>query len=304
VSVVVPVYNGGAALPALVARLGPVLDGPAGGGEILLVNDGSRDDSWAVIERLAAADPRVRGIDLMRNYGQHSALVCGIRAARGEVVVTMDDDLQHPPEEIPRLLDRLGPDADLVYGTPRTEEHAPGRRLAGRLTKLALERVLGVETARMVGAFRAFRTPLRDAFAAYQGPGPNVDVMLGWATTRVAAVPVRHEPRAHGRSHYSTAALVVHALTMLTGFSAWPLRVASLVGFASTLFGVGVLAWVLGRYLVRGSPVPGFPFLASVIAIFAGAQLFALGTIGEYLARMHFRLMDRPTYAVRATTEP
>jgi undecaprenyl-phosphate 4-deoxy-4-formamido-L-arabinose transferase len=158
---------------------------------------------------------------------------------------------------------------------------------------------MGAETARNVSAFRVFRTQVRDAFANYQGPFVSVDVLLTWGTTRFAAIPVRHNPRRIGVSNYTFRKLVLHALNMMTGFSVLPLQMASLIGFAFTLFGLGVLAYVLGRYLIQGGSVPGFPFLASIIAIFSGAQLFSLGIIGEYLARMHFRMMEKPAYTVR-----
>ncbi len=242
------------------------------------------------------------GINLMRNYGQHNALLCGIRAARYEVIVTMDDDLQHPPEEIPKLLDKLAEGYDVVYGTPQKEQHGFWRDMASQVTKLALQNAMGSETACNVSAFRAFRTRVRDAFANYQGPFVSIDVLLTWGTTRFAAVPVRHDPRRMGVSNYTFRKLVTHAFNMMTGFSVLPLQLASLIGFAFTLFGLGVLVYVIGRYLIQGGSVPGFPFLASVVAIFSGAQLFALGIIGEYLARMYFRMMERPTYTVRATT--
>jgi glycosyltransferase involved in cell wall biosynthesis len=305
VSAVVPVYNGESTLAELVARLTRVLAAAGGGFEILLVNDGSRDGSWEAIAALAAADPRVRGIDLMRNYGQHNALLCGIRLARGEVIITLDDDLQHPPEEIPKLLAALAPRVDAVYGTPLAAQHGLWRNLASALTKQVLQGAMGAAVARQVGAFRAFRTRLREAFAQYESPYVSIDVLLTWATTRFAAVPVRHEPRRTGRSNYTFSMLVRHAVNMITGFSVLPLQVASLVGFGAMLFGLGVLAYAVGRYLIQGTSVPGFPFLASVIAIFAGAQLFALGVIGEYLARLHLRMMARPVYTVRsATSEP
>jgi undecaprenyl-phosphate 4-deoxy-4-formamido-L-arabinose transferase len=161
---------------------------------------------------------------------------------------------------------------------------------------------MGAAIARRVSAFRAFRTDLRHAFEQYGNPYVSIDVLLTWSTTRFAAVAVRHDPRHSGQSSYTFRMLGRHALNMITGFSAAPLKLASLIGFASTLLGIGVLAFVVGRYLVEGASVPGFPFLASVIAIFSGAQLFTLGIIGEYLARMHFRLMARPIYSVRRVT--
>lgn len=298
-TVIVPVYNSERSLGPLVERLEPVLRAHATAFELILVNDASPDGSLAVAQTLATTHPWIRVIDLRRNYGQHNALLCGIRAASFGLIVTMDDDLQHPPEEIPRLLDVIASGADVVYGTPANEKHDMWRRVASRVTKMALQSSMGAETARKVSAFRAFRTPVRDAFAEYRSPYVSIDVLLTWGTVRFGAVDVRHEPRAFGASNYTFRKLVIHALNMMTGFSTLPLQFASLVGFAFTLFGIGVLAYVIGRYLMEGSSVAGFPFLASVIAIFSGAQLFALGIIGEYLARMHFRMMERPTYTVR-----
>lgn len=301
VTVVVPVYNGAANLGELVERVTAAL--APGDHEIVLVNDGSQDDSWAVVEQLAARHRPVVGIDLVRNYGQHNALLAGIRQATGDIVVTLDDDLQHPPEHIPRLLEELLLSRkDVIYATPQREQHGLWRDAASKLTKLALQRAMGVEIARNVSAFRAFRTDLRDAFASYQGPWVAIDVLLAWGTSRFGAVEVAHLPRARGRSNYTLRRLASHALNLITGFSTWPLRVASIIGFAFTLFGIAILVYVLARFFGSGHSVPGFPFLASVIAIFGGVQLFALGIIGEYLARMHVRMMDRPPYTIRRTT--
>ncbi len=300
-SVVIPVYNSADILPGLVARLEPVLRAVATRYELILVNDGSRDRSWDVVTRCAREHAWIRGLDLMRNYGQHNALLCGIREAQGELTLTIDDDLQHPPEEIPRLLAALTDDCDVVYATPEREQHGLWRNLASQITKLVLQNTMGAETARQVSAFRLFRTELRAAFANYQSQYVSVDVLLTWATSRFRAIRVRHDPRTAGPSNYTVRTLLTHALNMLTGFSTFPLRLASLVGFGFTLFGFGVLVYVLGRFTLSGSPVQGFTFLASVIALFSGAQLFALGILGEYLARMHFRMMDRPAYAVRST---
>lgn len=299
VSVVVPVYNAAAVLPELVDRVARVLGDRGSTFEIVLVNDGSADASWDMIRRIAAARPGVRGLDLSRNYGQHNALLCGIRAARAPVIVTIDDDLQNPPEEIPILLDRLDERTDVVYGSPETEQHGLWRDLASRVTKLALQQALGAETARQVSAFRAFKRHVASAFVDYRGTHVSIDVLLTWGTTRFASCRVRHEPRRAGRSNYTFGKLLVHSLNMVTGFSTLPLQAASFVGFAMTLFGVGVLAFVLWRYVLQGVSVPGFTFLASIITVFAGAQLFAIGVIGEYLARMHFRMLERPAYVVR-----
>lgn len=302
ISVVIPVYNGALSLPELTQQLGQVLPTLAEQYEIIFVEDDGRDNSWEVIRQLAREHPWVRGFKHMRNFGQHNALLCGIRQARYEIIVTMDDDLQHPPEEIHKLLERLDDGVDVVYGTPQREQHGFLRDMASQVTKIALQSAMGVDVARSVSAFRVFRTRLRDAFANYQSPYVSIDVLLTWGTTRFAAIPVRHDPRRLGASNYTLRKLIVHALNMMTGFSTLPLQIASVMGFALTLFGLVVLVYVIGRLLFEAS-VPGFPFLASVIAIFSGAQLFALGIIGEYLARMHVRIQGRPTSVVRERIE-
>ncbi len=303
ISAVVPVYRSAAILPELHRRLTDALTALADHYEIILVEDCGGDDSWSVIESLAERDHCVRGIEMSRNYGQHNALLCGIRAARYPVIVTLDDDLQNPPEEIHKMLAVLDGGADVVYGTPEHERHGFLRDQSSRITKLALQSAMGADTARNVSAFRVFRTRLRDAFATYRGPYVSIDVLLTWGTTGFTHVSVRHEPRLVGVSNYSFRKLVTHAFNMMTGFSTLPLQIASVIGFLFTLFGFFILAYVLVSFLTNGAVVPGFAFLASIIAIFSGAQLFALGIIGEYLARMHFRSMDRPTYLVREETD-
>jgi undecaprenyl-phosphate 4-deoxy-4-formamido-L-arabinose transferase len=302
-SVVIPVYRSAEGLSELVSTLSAVLPDVAAEYEILFVDDSSPDNSWAVVQRLAEEYAWVRGITLMRNYGQHNALLCGIRAARCEYITTMDDDLQHPPEELSKLIAKLSEGYDVVYGAPQYEQHGLMRDLASQVTKWMLQSSMGVEIARNVSAFRVFKTELRNAFANYSSPYVNIDVLLTWGTTRFAVVQVRHDARKYGESTYTFQKLVRHALNMITGFSILPLRIASLIGFAFTLFGFGVLVYVIGRALLEGIVVPGFAFLASIVAIFAGAQLFALGIIGEYLARIHFRIMDRPVYTIRGQTK-
>jgi len=298
VSVIIPVYNSESYLAPLVERLATVMQEHASCFEVILVEDDGRDSSWSVIQTLAKKCPYLVGIKLMRNYGQHNALLCGIRNAHYEVIVTLDDDLQNPPEEIPALLKKLGEGYDVVYGTPREQQHGLLRNIASTATKIALQSVMGAETARNVSSFRAFRTQLRDAFADYRGPHVSIDVLLTWGTRRFGSVSVRHDARQAGRSNYTFLSLVRHAVNMLTGFSTIPLRVASIIGLIFTAFGGVLLFFILGRYLLHGAVVPGFAFLASTVTILSGAQLFALGVMGEYLARMHFRLMDKPSYAV------
>ena len=250
-----PAYNSELSLPLLASRIQPVLETLATDYELILVDDASSDGTWSVIEGLARDHTWIRGVHFMRNYGQHNAVLCGIRMARYDVTVTLDD-----------------------------------------------QSAMGAPIARKAGPFRAFRTRIRDAFAGYDGPYVAIDALLTWGTRRFAAVDVRHEQRTLGKSNYTFRKLVVHALNMITGFSTLPLQLASLIGFVLTLVGIVALIFVVAKYLIEGGGVPGFSFLASMIAIFSGAQLFSLGIIGEYLARMHARSMQHPTYSIREMT--
>jgi hypothetical protein len=163
--------------------------------------------------------------------------------------------------------------------------------------------VMNASSARHVSALRIFYTRLRDAFAQYTGPAVSIDVLLTWGTSRFGYVEVKHEKRLYGESHYTFRKLVTHALNLMTGFSTIPLRVSTGLGFLFMFFGIGIFLYVFIRYMIQGGAVPGFTFLASTIVIFSGVQLFVLGIMGEYLARMHFRLMDKPSYVVKSTTD-
>jgi len=302
-SVVVPVYNSAGSLIELITRLEPVLSALTREFEIILVNDGSQDQSWQQIQNICAEHSQVQGIDLMRNYGQHNALLVGVREAHYEVVVTLDDDLQHPPEEIPKLLEKLSEGHDVVYGTPHNEQHGLWRDLASQLTKLALQRALGASTVRDVSAFRAFRTYLRDAFVNFQSPFVSIDVLLTWGTTQFAAISVNHTPRALGSSNYTFRKLINHSLNMLTGFSTLPLEIASAIGAIVTLVGLGVLFVAIASSLMTRNSLSGFLMLVAIMTLLDGIQLFTLGFIGVYLSRMHFRIMQRPIYVIRRKTD-
>lgn len=297
-SVVIPVYRSAPTLHELIARLDSSLSTLTDDYEIVLVNDGSPDDSWKVIAALLPQHPEIIAIDLLRNYGQHNALLCGIRAATKEVIVTMDDDLQHPPEEIPKLVNVLNEEADVVYGIYQEVSFSLYRKWTSSVSKYIVAFLAGGNVTSQGSSFRAFPTRLRQAFDSYYSTFVAIDVLLHWSTTRFGTVEVRHDRRKAGESNYTFFRLWNHFINMITAFSTRPLRLISLVGVGFTLFGVFILAYVLANYFRNHGAVPGFAFLASLIALFSGAQMFAFGVFGEYLARMHTRLMDRPPYSI------
>jgi glycosyltransferase involved in cell wall biosynthesis len=297
-SVVIPVYRGAATLEPLVERLGEVLAHTADSYEVILVNDGSPDDSWNVISRLADQRKWVRGVSLMRNYGQENATLCGILESRFEVIATMDDDLQHSPEELPKLLAKLTEGYDVVYGVPRVRHQGWWKSLMAAVVKGAIASVLGLRNVRDISSYKAFRADLRQAFDPRTGPDVQIDALLTWVTTRFAAIEIEEAPRAAGTSTYSLMKLIKVSLLILTNYTTIPLRFASILGFVFTIVGFFVLLYVLGVYFTQGS-IPGFSFIASAVTIFSGVQLFALGIIGEYLARLFERSSGRPAYAIQ-----
>ncbi len=298
-SVVIPCFNSEKTLEELIERIIEVFKEQKFDYEIILVNDSSRDNTWKIIKQLAGKYKNIVGLNMMKNYGQHNALLCGIRRAKYEIVITMDDDLQHPPEEIPKLLSELRDNVDVVYGSAKEQVHGLFRNLASRIIKMTLATVMGTKTAIKVSAFRVFRTKIRESFENYNSPNVSIDVLLSWGTNKFSSVDVEHLERKEGRSNYNFWKLTSHAFDMITGFSVLPLRVASFIGLVFTIFGFFVMVYVIGRYIIIGGSIPGFPFLASIITIFSGAQLFSLGIIGEYIARIHFRSMNKPAYSVK-----
>lgn len=301
VSVVVPVYRSVDSLVTLVRRVHESLGERVH--EIVMVDDGSPRNTWDKLCAIARDDDAVTALRLGRNAGQHSALLAGVRAARFAVTVTIDDDLQNPPEDIPTLLDALTADLDVVYGVPDVVAQSRWRNVSSLVARSMMSSALGAQSAATLTSFRAFRTSLREGFAEDLGPGVSLDALLSWSTARFGSVRVEHHERADGRSHYTVRSLLRFAMDTATGYSARPLQVATTLGMLTSTFGFALMAFVVVRRLMDGAQVAGFAFLASIIAMFSGVQLLTLGIVGEYLARMHFRVMRKPTYVVVERTD-
>ncbi|WP_432981665.1 glycosyltransferase family 2 protein [Dactylosporangium sp. CA-233914] len=299
ISVVIPCYRSASILPRLVARLNAVLPAIDPVHEIILVVD-STDATWDAARDLAVEHPHVQAIRMARNYGQHNALIAGIRAASCERIITMDDDLQHPPEELPKLAAALTDDLDVVYAVSQTEEHGALRNLTSWGAKnLVMGRTMGVPNADVLGALRIFRTFLRAGFDQVSGPHVSVDIVLSWTTTRVGSVAVRMEQRSEGRSGYAFKSLMKHAINMILGYSTKPLRLVTYLGFLIGVCGVLLTLRLVWLYFTGDTKVAGFTTLASLVTIFSSAQMIGIGVLGEYLGRVHAHGMGRPTYVVR-----
>jgi len=302
VSVVIPVYNSAATLPLLIDRLMNVLTGQEHSFEIICVDDGSRDDSWNLLCQLQREHPgQIVAIQLMRNFGQHNALMCGFRHTQGRFVVTIDDDLQHPPEELPKLLAAIEEGGhDLVYGNPDRRQHRAWRNVGSLLVNAAYR--LMFRTKVSISAFRVMRRELLDAIFPYTLNYTFVDGLLAWNTQRVGEVIVEHHPRHAGRTGYSLSKLVCLALNLFTNFSLLPLQVVSLMGFAAATAGLAAGGYYLVQYFQNSIMIPGYASTIVSILVLGGVQLLSLGIIGEYLGRLHLNVNRKPQYTIRTAS--
>jgi undecaprenyl-phosphate 4-deoxy-4-formamido-L-arabinose transferase len=303
-SVVIPVYRSAETLRALLERLSTVLDDLGSPYEIVLVDDGSPDDSWHILCELRRLYPdRVVAVQLMRNYGQHNALMCGFRRSRGRFIVTMDDDLQNPPEEVPKLLEALrARDLDLVYGSYGSKAHSGWRNLGSRLVNAFFRMVF--RSGVTVTSFRAIRRELLESIFSYNLNFTFIDGLLAWNTQRIGEVAVDHQPRAKGRSGYSLSKLAVLALNLFTNFSLLPLQVVSLCGLVVSVAGLLTALYYLVEFVLHQITVPGYASTIIAVLVLGGLQLLSLGIMGEYLGRLHLNVNRKPQYTERQILTP
>jgi glycosyltransferase involved in cell wall biosynthesis len=295
-SIVVPVFNATESLNRLIDEISEVLTGT--NFEVILVDDASGVSTWSQLSALARQNRFVTAVRLGRNSGQHRATLAGIALASGDICVTMDDDCQHDPRDIPTMLAALSDSIDVVYGTPDVPRQRKWRQFGSRTLRNLLSRAIKAQNAEQMSSFRLFRTRLRDAFIDRIGPSSSVDVALGWSTERFAYVRVSNRDRIHGVSGYSIRKLVRLSIDNAVGYSVAPLRLSAAIG--SLLAGLGLLGMtiIFVRRLLSETAVPGFAFLSTVILASAGAQLLSLGVIGEYLARTYQQVLGNPPYVI------
>jgi len=298
-SIVIPVYNGARSVGDLVNALAN-LEVP-GGHEIVLVNDNSPDDSLNVCRELIRRTSKpVTLVDLARNYGEHNAVMAGLRQARGSHVITMDDDLQNPPGEVLRLLrhaQQTG--ADVVYAKPIEKQHAGWRNLGSRFANRVADYVLDKPRGLYLSSFRCISAFAVGQVTAYDGPFPYVDGLLLQVTQRIESLEVEHLAREHGRSNYNLRRLVRLWLSMFVNFSVMPLRLATFAGFALSFLGVIGAAWAAVDAIFFEETPPGWASLTVAVMLLSGVQLLILGLIGEYLGRLYLTVNRKPQAVVR-----
>ena len=298
-SIVVPVYRGAATVGRLVEALSELR--PDGGMEIILVNDGSPDASAAVCQELLreARLPLIY-IEHARNFGEHNAVMTGLRHACGDYVITMDDDLQNPPEEVVRLYDhaRLGR-WDVVYTRFRTKRHARWRNLGSRFANRAADWLLDKPKGLYLSSFRCMSAFVVRSVTSYGGPYPYIDGLVMQVTQRIDSIEVSHLPRLEGRSNYTLRRLVRLWLNLATSFSLLPLRFATIAGMAMAVLGaLGAVATVAAALTEHHEP-SGWASTMTVILLVSGVQSMILGTLGEYVGRTFLSANGKPQAAVR-----
>ncbi len=304
-SVVVPVYNGASTIGGLVAALRALEI--EGGLEIVLAVDGSPDNSLDVCKRLAAEPGApVTVLSLSRNFGEHNAVMAGLARARGRYAITMDDDLQNPPEEVRRLFEHARDGGyDAVYTYYAEKKHAAWRNLGSRFTNWCADRLIDKPRGLYLSSFRCLSAFVRERIVAgYEGPYPYVDGLVFQVTQNVGRLQVHHLPRAEGASNYTLRRLVRLWLSMFLNFSVMPLRLATLFGLGFGALGAIAAAIVIVEAILSDTPPQGWASLMVAVLVLAGVQLVVVGVIGEYLGRMFLAVNRKPQYLVREVFRP
>ena len=301
-SIVIPVYRSAKVLPELHRRLTATLETLKEDYEILFVEDCGGDNSWEVIEVISKRDPHVLGIKLSRNFGQHAATICGISKARGEYIITLDDDLEHSPEVIPQLIEKAREGYALVYAVFNNRTHSTWRNLTSAVARRAFNAAIPTLNYEYT-AFRVIDSGIAKALAEFDSPFPFVDGYLSWLTNNYATVEVPHSERTEGTSNYSFRKLFIHTINIFVTFSDLPLRLATWIGLSAFFIGMVWFAAIAGRYLFGGISVSGYASIMAGILLFGGVQLLVLGIFGEYLGRMNFKSSKKPLFLVAHTTQ-
>ncbi|MCJ8142806.1 glycosyltransferase family 2 protein [Ancylobacter sp. A5.8] len=303
-SLVIPVYRSMDVLPKLVETIETCLANSdySGRYEIVLVNDCSPDGSWAVIEELSATHPQIRGISLRKNAGQHNATMAGLKFARGEVIVIMDDDLQHPPEAITELARRIEDGADVCYTRYRNRKHAAWKRWGSWFNDRMAVHLINKPRGLYLSSFKALRRDVVETILLYNGPYPYVDALILNATNNITSIEIDHQARHAGESNYNLRRLVSLWLKMATGSSIFPLRLATISGFVLAAASLIFLMTVIFQKIMHPETQPGWTSVMATLLLIGGLQMVFLGIIGEYVGRIYLRLNNIPQFVVGKTT--
>jgi len=298
-SVVIPVYNSEHTLEELYHRLISVFRTIKNSFEIIYVDDGSNDTSWKKLEEIHKRDKRVKIIQLTHNFGQHNALMCGFHFVRGNYIITLDDDLQNPPEEIPKLVDKMKEGYDLVYGIYISKKHNRFRRLGSSLMQIVYKKYF--HTNSIITNFRIIKRQITQRIIDHDKSFVFMDGLLAWKTRDIGYIDVLHNERKYAQSGYKIKKLLTFSLNVITNFSIFPLQIASVLGLLFVFMGGVIAIFFFIKKILFHIPVANFSTLIVAITLLfiSGIQLLTLGLIGEYLGRIYFNINKKPQYEIR-----
>ncbi|MDA8441860.1 MAG: glycosyltransferase family 2 protein [Peptococcaceae bacterium] len=302
ISVVIPVYKSEASLDELYERLTRSLQQLTNSYEIILVNDCSPDKSWAKLKELSQRDNRVKTISLMRNFGQHNAIMCGFNYAQGDYVLTMDDDLQNPPEEIQKLVAKMAGGYDAVIGRPYVKKHAAYRNFGSYIIGKSLEGIFGKPKDIKMSSFRLLRKSLVQAVISVKTPNPMIDALILSNTLNIANVEVTHDARKYGKTNYSLYKSSKLAYDLLVNYSTIPLRFISINGFVFAALGLLIGAYVIVGRMLGSFAIAGWASTIALLSIFSGLILVSFGVVGEYLSRIISEVAYFRQYVIRESS--
>jgi undecaprenyl-phosphate 4-deoxy-4-formamido-L-arabinose transferase len=303
-SIVIPVYRSQTILPQVVSEVKRAAEGEEfdGAFELILVNDASPDDSWSVISDLAKTNPFVKGISLRKNFGQHSAVMAGLNYASGEVVIVMDDDLQHPPNEIGNLYRSIKEGADVCYTRYKNRKHALWKIIGSRFNDWVATILLKKPHGLYLSSFKAIHRDVVAEIIKYDGPYAYVDGLIMEVTRSISVIDIDHQLRHDGGGNYNLRRSVSLWLRMATSFSVFPLRIATVLGFALTFVSAVTIGILIIRKLLHPEIPAGWTSLIASILFVGGIQTFCIGVVGEYLGRAYIKINKKPQFSIREKT--
>ncbi len=297
-SVIIPAYNEEGSIEPLYRRLTAVLTDLAAPYEIIFVDDGSKDSTFQVMKKLFESDSNVKVVQLTRNFGQHPALLAGFRVAKNKVIITLDADMQNPPEEIPKLLDKLKQGHEIVFGIPAVRKHSLFKRSISFFARWFLAKILPVN-ATSISGFRMITLEVIQKLLSLEEKDKFLDGLLCWMGYNIAVVYVKHDVRKTGQAKYTLFKMLGMWFDIIVSFTNLPLKIATFGGIFFGVIGIILAVLYLARYFFGGYAVPGFATTIITVTVFSGVQLFCLGILGEYIGRMNKELKNKPDYVTR-----
>lgn len=297
ISIVVPVYNSAKLVETLHAEISRALQGKLKY-ELILVNDGSKDDSWLRIRECALKHPEIVGVNLRKNCGQDNAIMAGLNLSTGDAVVIMDDDLQHDPNDIPRLVEQLSKGFDVCYAHFTKKKQSSikntGSELNGKMAGLLIDKPKAI----YLSPFKVIEKGTVKEILRFAGSYPYIDGIILTITSNITQIDCEHHERAAGKSNYTLSRSIQVFFKMFTGFSVLPLRIATISGIVATLIGAGLGIKYLYDYFIARNYIEGWTTVVMLIILFGGLILITLGIVGEYIGRMYLTLNNKPAYSI------